>query len=685
MKKALLIIFSFPFLLAAQPNLPSEVADSLWNVWQDETQPDTNRLKAIKYFTWDGYLYTKPDSAFYYAQLEFDFAKSKGLKKQMASALNVQGISFYFRGDFSKALEYYTLSLKIKEEIGDKKGVAYSLNNIGLIYLDQGDDAKAIDYCSRSLKINQEIGFKEGIAICLMSLGDIYFGQGNYANAMEFFTRCLKIDEETNNKIGIAGTLNNIGVIYQEQGDYDKAIEIHFRSLKIKRELNDKQGISYSLINIGTIYHNQGIYYKALEYHSRSLEIREELGDKQGIAEALINIGADYHKMKDYSKALEYYKRSLEIVEEIGDKSGMAAALNNIGRIYFEKQDYNRSLNYSTRSLIISQESGAIIETRRAASLLWKLNKKLGRHKKALEFYELYITMRDSIESEENQKEVIRQEFKYEYEKKSVRDSLAFEAEKAIQAEELEREKTVKNSLTAGFILVALFAGVFLFQRNRITKEMKKSEELLLNILPSEVAEELKIKGSAEAVNIDQVTVLFTDFKGFTSLSEQLTPKELVEDLNECFSAFDYICERYGIEKIKTIGDAYMAAGGLPSPDINHAQNVISAALDMAQIVENGKASKIEKGLPYFEIRIGIHTGPVVAGIVGVKKFQYDIWGDTVNTASRMESSGEIGKVNISDTTYNCVKGLGAFKFEYRGMIEAKGKGELKMYFASKA
>ncbi|MBK8498345.1 MAG: hypothetical protein IPL52_05895 [Flavobacteriales bacterium] len=218
-----------------------------------------------------------------------------------------------------------------------------------------------------------------------------------------------------------------------------------------------------------------------------------------------------------------------------------------------------------------------------------------------------------------------------------------------------------------------------------IRKEKDRSEALLLNILPAEVAEELKAKGEAEAKLINEVTVLFTDFKGFTAMSEQLTPKELVKDLHECFSAFDAIMHKHNIEKIKTIGDAYMAAGGLPTPNNTHATDVINAAFEIRDFIAEGKAQKIAAGLPYFEIRIGVHTGPVVAGIVGVKKFSYDIWGDTVNTASRMESSGEVGQVNISEATYALVMDEHGLTFTPRGKVQAKGKGELEMYFVRRS
>lgn len=206
--------------------------------------------------------------------------------------------------------------------------------------------------------------------------------------------------------------------------------------------------------------------------------------------------------------------------------------------------------------------------------------------------------------------------------------------------------------------------------------EKKKSDDLLNNILPEETALELKQKGFSEARQFEKVTILFTDFKGFTPLSEKLTPQELVREIDECFRAFDGIMGKYGIEKIKTIGDSYMAAGGLPVPNSTHAENIVRAALDIRDFMKARNQARPDLPL---EVRIGAHTGSVVAGIVGTKKFQYDIWGDSVNTASRMESSGEPGKVNISQSTFELIKDK--FNCNYRGEIEAKGKGKIKMYF----
>ena len=281
-----------------------------------------------------------------------------------------------------------------------------------------------------------------------------------------------------------------------------------------------------------------------------------------------------------------------------------------------------------------------------------------------------------------------------EFTKQIVEDSLKQEQEQLKvemkHQEQMNKERSRRNMFMFGGIGILLLA-VGLWSRLRyvrksraiIQQEKDRSENLLLNILPAEVAEELKLHGKAAARNYELVSIIFTDFKSFTETSEKLSAAELVEELNYCFEGFDAIMEKYSIEKIKTIGDAYMAAGGLPVSTDTSTRDTVQAALDMQAFIVERKTKQDSKGLPAFEMRVGIHTGPVVAGIVGVKKFQYDIWGDTVNTASRMESSGEAGQVNISQDTYEQIKDDPDFNFINRGKVHVKGKGELEMYFVA--
>ncbi len=220
-----------------------------------------------------------------------------------------------------------------------------------------------------------------------------------------------------------------------------------------------------------------------------------------------------------------------------------------------------------------------------------------------------------------------------------------------------------------------------LAQKNMVIEaEQKRSNNLLLNILPPAIAEELKTRNKVAARKYDQATVMFVDFKGFTHLSEVLSPELLVEELDYCFSNFDNIISHYRVEKIKTIGDAYMCASGLS--DMNASpSDMVKAALEIQDFMLAMKAERMSRSMPFFEARIGIHVGPVVAGVVGAKKFAYDIWGDTVNIAARMEETCDPGKVNVSEDAY----WLSKYEFEYysRGKVAAKNKGMMDMYYVT--
>jgi len=217
---------------------------------------------------------------------------------------------------------------------------------------------------------------------------------------------------------------------------------------------------------------------------------------------------------------------------------------------------------------------------------------------------------------------------------------------------------------------------------SQLHEERRKSDELLLNILPQKIANEIKQTGKVKPVHYESASVLFTDFKDFSKLAEQLTPQELVDELDYCFSYFDMVIETYNLEKLKTIGDSYMCVSGIPVPKATHAIDAVLAALQIQAFMSWRRHEKIKNNQPYWEIRIGIHSGSLLAGVIGKKKFTYDVWGDAVNTASRIESSSIPGAINVSQTTFDLVKDL--FECEHRGKIAAKNKGNIDMYFVKR-
>lgn len=443
--------------------------DSLNQIWLDETQPDTMRFQAYKDFIWKGYLFSNPDTAFILSESLKQQATKKENKKWEAEAIRIQGVSYHLRGNMTKALEYYILSLKIFEEIGDKNGIANSLNNIGLIYYNQGETAKALDNYTRSLKIREELGDKNGIAGSLNNIGNIYNNQGESSKALDYYIHSLNILEEIGDKSGLAASLNNIGLLYGDQGETTKALENYTRCLEIYEELGNKSGIAKSLGNIGLIYRDQGESSKAIDYCTSSLKILEELGDKNGIATTLGNIGTIYKNQGESSKALDYYTRSMKILEEIGDKIGIARTLNNIGIMYYDQGNLKEALAYSKKSMTFAQELGATELIKDAANTLSEIYEKQGEGMKTLEMYKLHIQMRDSIQSEEAQKGLLKMEVQHQFEKDQIVKKQAGEEAARIEAEKIAQRNSLQYS-GIGFGIFAIFGLVFFLGRVQLPK-----------------------------------------------------------------------------------------------------------------------------------------------------------------------------------------------------------------------
>ena len=436
MNRIITIILIFLSLNATTQNL-----DSLWNVWNDKTQAETSRIKAMNKIAFDGYLFSQPDSAFYFAELQYNFAESVNNKKWMASALRTQGISFAIRGNTKKALFYYKKSLEICKEIADKKGIANCLNCIGVTYKEQGNYGKAIDYLTKS----------------------------------------LRIQEELENKGGIANSLNNIGSIYIIQNNYDEALNYYKKTLKIFREIGKKdKNYANTLRNTGLIYKNKFNYNEAMKYYKKCLKIYKEIGDKGGIASSLIAIGVTYYNQNDYAKALNYYKMSLRIHKEIGDKKSIATALGNIGFTY-QKQGKNKAaLTYLIDALNISKKINALDLVYEHSQALYKIYKQLGDSKKALEIYELHIASKDTLAQQDAKEAATELMYKYRYETKAKVDSVdnlrvqqVKDKEIARQQAELEVKRDHQIILYGGLSLAILFS-IFMINRFRVTNRQKE-------------------------------------------------------------------------------------------------------------------------------------------------------------------------------------------------------------------
>lgn len=500
-----------------------------------------------------------------------------------------------------------------------------------------GKNVLALEAYLQSQKYALRIGNEKYLGSSLISIAGTYANIDNFENAEHYYNESIDLLRKLKDSIGIASALTNLGDLYITQNKLDTALIYTQEASAIFNSINHVTGRAYSVGNMGMIYAKQGNDQFA-EFNLRaSIEILDDLGDFYPVCVYLTYMSDIYLRKNDWPQAVAYAQNSLDLAEAHNLKEQISDAHLKLSELYEHKEDYKKSNNHLKN----------------------------------------YYSFRDSILNIETVEKMADLRTDFELAQKQIEVDL-------LNEKQVKQRITVTSAIVA-LVLISLLA-LGLLHRNRfiqktshiIKGERDRSDSLLCNILPEKTAQELKEAGKVQAKHFESVTVMFTDFKAFTANSDQLSPEELVESIDFYFSKFDEIMEKYGLEKIKTIGDAYMCAGGLPHPTSDHAHKMIQAAIDIAAFVDESKKED-PNNLTRFDIRIGINTGPVVAGVVGTKKFAYDIWGDTVNIASRMESNSEAGKINISENTYQLIKD--DFDCSYRGKIEAKNKGQLKMYF----
>jgi adenylate cyclase len=623
--------------------------DSLLIRFKDNpADEDLNKLISEKVFK---NIYEDPDRAISYANEVLRIANAYKQHETATKMLMYAGIAYDYKGEYDSAFSKYDRGIEIaeKNQLHLLKGDLY--NNYSITLSIKGEMGEAIEYALNALAIFEQSGDSTRLAKIYNSLGSRYSEIDFEEIALNYYLKAAAINEIKNDTRRLVYNFGNIGLLYHDLGDYENALLYISKSLDLQDTVNNRLDYSTSLHHLALVYQNMEQYDEALAYEQRAYNIAKEIDDDLGMISILRGLAAINKDTGDPEKALDDLEEAMKLARETGARSFLVNIYEDISEVYADLHQYQEAFRYKS----------------------------------------LYNLLKDSLQwVEKNKALAIIQQFETD---KKQREIQLLTKDSEIQKLNIRRQKAIKNSVGIVGILLLILA-VLVFHRYRyvrrtnnelaeknliINNEKDRSDKLLLNILPAETAEELKLNGFAEARQFDMVTVLFTDFVGFTKVSETLSAKELVNEIDHCYKNFDRIISDHHIEKIKTIGDSYMCAGGLPVPNTTNPADTVKAALRIQQFMLDLKAARQKAGQPCFEIRIGVHTGPVIAGVVGTKKYQYDIWGDTVNLASRMESSGEPGKVNISQTTWQHVKEQ--FRCVYRGKIVAKNKGSLDMYF----
>ena len=630
-------------------------SDSLWSVWKNSSLPDSARLKAISALSWKT-VFQQPDSGIALAELQLQLARKSGDPKALFTAYNTLAAGNKMRSDLSAALDYFNRCLEVARSMNDRKRIANTLSNLSTIYKDLGDQPRALQLLHQSLRIDEELGNKEGMA----------------------------------------GTFNNIGNIYKRVNETAKALESYARSAALYAELDNPRGRAVALVGIGTLHGDLGMLDTAVAELRTAIGLYHRIGNRLDLGKAHNNLGQVLTRMGRMREAYAEFDSARTIHGAMGARDLLARNLYYTGQALLREGRAAEAVRSCREGLAIADSLGLLDQRKECTDCLMHAYAQAGDFRRAYAMQQAFIDLDDTLDRANNGKEVTRLEMTRVFRERWIADSLdqvRTDLEKQMVVDRRMAEQRTQRGFLIFSVIVALVIAGALLSRLRYTskakraieREKERSDDLLHNILPEEVAAELMEKGSAEARTFDSATVLFTDFKGFTAMSEQLTATELVAEIDHCFKALDAIVEKHGVEKIKTIGDSYMAAAGLPDPASSNAADIVLAALEMRDAIAQRRAERLREGRPAFEMRIGLHSGPVIAGIVGVKKFAYDIWGDTVNTASRMESSGEPGRVNISAATHALVKDVIWLRFEPRGMVAAKGKGALEMFFVDRA
>jgi class 3 adenylate cyclase/Tfp pilus assembly protein PilF len=542
------------------------------------------------------------------------------------------------------------------DAIGTQQADAAAIRSRGSAHLLHGDYAAALGYYRRALALYEELGDQSGMARVTGSIGTVYQATGDYPTALEHYHRALVLHEMLDERSGVAGVTHNIGNVHRETGDYPTALECYHRALALFEELGDGRGVAQSTGNIGIVHVSTGEYAVALEYYHRALTLHEELANRTGVAVVTGNIGGALATSGDYTAALEKYHSALALHEELGNRSGAARVTGNILAAYVdmgsdaEAQTVlqaldNLHIDHPSVRILCEQSRAVLLERHEdldgAAISLHRALCEAQEHGLRSRTAEVHKALRDLAQK---------------------RNDLAAYIEHNNEYARITEEINGKETATK----LAMQAKQREIDAER--KETEKQLAVLHSTLPKHIADRVA-RGETVNDHYDSAAVIFLDIVGFTTISDRIPSGHVVYLLEQIFSTLDRVCAKHGVVKIKTIGDSYMAVSFAntenQTPKTNShvlsTEHVVNAglcavemlsalnALEIAMPPELGDTSWT-KDVGDIQVRIGMHCGPVTAGVIGTERMQYDVWGDTVNVASRMESSGEPGRIHVSES-----------------------------------
>jgi adenylate cyclase len=558
-----------------------------------------------------------------------------GTVKAGALASNTRGTTEHWYGNHTAALEHYQRALVLFEDLGDLEGVARSAGNIGTVHQSIGNYLEALEHYYRSMDALDKLGNRALAAIVSMGIGDVHAKTRNFPAALESYHHALAYHKERDNRDGEANISTCIGNVLCYTGSYPEALEHHHRALAIHEDSGNRIGMAFANTGIGLVHYRAGNYSVALENYHRALVVHEELCNRTELAVITTNIGNTHGNAGNLQEALEYFHRAMALFEEIGDQTSAAAVLANITAA-LEKSGFRSEAEKQLEKLDAVQiVVPSMVITREQTRASIQENK--GDSEGAA------ATLRAALEIAREYTLIAEQASLH----KALRDLCQKNNDFAGYIEHNNNYTRITEEVNGKDTATRLAIADKQREIDSREKEYQKHLAVLHSTLPKHIADRVA-RGEVVNDTFDIAAVLFLDVVGFTTHTSALDASVVVQLLQDIFTTFDGICAKNDVMKIKTIGDSYMAVAfpieTSESRTTNNEQRLTNVALAM-QAAEFTWPHTGER----VQFRVGMHCGPVVAGVIGTQRLQYDVWGDTVNVASRMESTGEPGRIHVSE------------------------------------